>query len=258
MSEKTFNNVKITSSFNVPKTRENLVSGETIGKHFGKIAKVIEDLENGEFGSGVSIDDTSTTDTNKTWSAKKISESIPTSLPANGGNAATVGGKTIDSFIYPNGYYTDNVDDIKRPYCGVVTNTNAGVPVENGSWGTIICFAGGTGSWVQMWISGVDNDQTISPFYIRHFNGNIWSKWGEISTTPLKSTTVSGTTNAYSDLIISKTSSGQIPVFVAYADTYCTPFLSPAGYYYAHMVSAYGNDMGNVAINSATVYYIQM
>ena len=35
-------------SFNIPETRENLVSGETIGKHFGKIAKVIDDLENGD------------------------------------------------------------------------------------------------------------------------------------------------------------------------------------------------------------------
>lgn len=66
MSEQTFNNVKITSSFEVPETRENLVSGETIGQHFGKIAKVIDDLKNGKI-----------------------------SCPANGGNADTVGGKPI-------------------------------------------------------------------------------------------------------------------------------------------------------------------
>ena len=62
--ERIFNNVKITSSFEIPETRENLVSGETIGKHFGKIAKVIDDLENGEFSSKTTIDtelsDTST------------------------------------------------------------------------------------------------------------------------------------------------------------------------------------------------------
>lgn len=43
MSEITFDNVKITSSFDVPETGGNLVSGETIGKHFGKIAKHMED-----------------------------------------------------------------------------------------------------------------------------------------------------------------------------------------------------------------------
>lgn len=62
--ERIFNNVKITSSFEMPETRENLVSGETIGQHFGKIAKVIDDLENGEFSSKTTIDtelsDTST------------------------------------------------------------------------------------------------------------------------------------------------------------------------------------------------------
>lgn len=43
MSEITFDNVKITSSFDVPETGGNLVSGETIGKHFGKIAKHMND-----------------------------------------------------------------------------------------------------------------------------------------------------------------------------------------------------------------------
>lgn len=43
MSEQIFNDVKITSSFDIPETKENLVSGETIGKHFGKIAKHIGD-----------------------------------------------------------------------------------------------------------------------------------------------------------------------------------------------------------------------
>ena len=41
--ERIFNNVKITSSFDVPETGGNLVSGETIGQHFGKIAKHMND-----------------------------------------------------------------------------------------------------------------------------------------------------------------------------------------------------------------------
>ena len=41
--ERIFINVKITSSFDVPETGGNLVSGETIGQHFGKIAKHMED-----------------------------------------------------------------------------------------------------------------------------------------------------------------------------------------------------------------------
>ena len=41
--ERIFNNVKITSSFEIPETGGNLISGETIGKHFGKIAKHMND-----------------------------------------------------------------------------------------------------------------------------------------------------------------------------------------------------------------------
>lgn len=48
--------------------------------------------------TGIEIDDTSTTTTDKTWSAKKINDSIPTELPANGGNADTVDNKHASDF----------------------------------------------------------------------------------------------------------------------------------------------------------------
>ncbi len=96
MSEKTFNNVKITSSFEVPEAKENLVSGETIGKHFGKIAKHMGD-ESIHHTVDSELSDTSTNPVqNKAVKAeldKKADKTdIPTSLPANGGNADTVGG----------------------------------------------------------------------------------------------------------------------------------------------------------------------
>ena len=49
MAERIFDNVKKTSSFEMPEARENLVSGETLGKLFGKIAKVINDLDPSAF-----------------------------------------------------------------------------------------------------------------------------------------------------------------------------------------------------------------
>lgn len=48
--------------------------------------------------TGIEIDDTSTTATDKTWSAKKISDNIPAELPANGGNADTVDDKHASDF----------------------------------------------------------------------------------------------------------------------------------------------------------------
>lgn len=97
MSEKTFNNVKITSSFDIPEAKENLVSGETIGKHFGKIAKHMED-ESIHHTVDDKLSDTSTNPVqNKAIKAeldKKADKTdIPSSLPANGGNADTVNGR---------------------------------------------------------------------------------------------------------------------------------------------------------------------
>lgn len=76
------------------------------------------------------------------------------------------------------------------------------------------------------------------------------------TTTPMKSMVVSGATNGFSDLALFPISSGKVPVLMAYNDVYCTPFLSSTGSYYAHMIDAHGNNMANVTINSATVYYI--
>ena len=54
--------------------------------------------------TGIEVDDTSTTATDKTWSAKKINDSIPTELPANGGTADTVDGKHESDFMQNLGY----------------------------------------------------------------------------------------------------------------------------------------------------------
>lgn len=61
--------------------------------------------------SGVQINDESTTSTTETWSAKKIAESIPTSLPANGGNAQTVNKHTVQSDVPENAKFTDTLYD---------------------------------------------------------------------------------------------------------------------------------------------------
>ena len=62
--------------------------------------------------TGIEINDTSTTATDKTWSAKKINDSIPTELPANGGNADTVNHHTVESDVPANAVFTDTVSII--------------------------------------------------------------------------------------------------------------------------------------------------
>ena len=87
-------------------------------------------------------------------------------------NADAVGGINVSNFIYPRGYFTANVDDIKYPFCGLVVNTTDGVPTTS-VWGTLMCYAGGTGSFVQLWVSADDN----ATMFKRHFDGNMWSEW---------------------------------------------------------------------------------
>ena len=109
--ERIFNNVKITSSFEIPETRENLVSGETIGQHFGKIAKVINDLENGEFSSKTTIDtelsDTSTNPVQNKVVKQVIDSKADKSL--YGGTTINVGrksGTTVGAYSTSEGYST--------------------------------------------------------------------------------------------------------------------------------------------------------
>lgn len=109
--ERIFNNVKITSSFEIPETRENLVSGETIGQHFGKIAKVIDDLENGEFSSKTTIDtelsDTSTNPVQNKVVKQAIDNKADKSLYGDSTiNVGRKAGTTVGRYSTAEGYNT--------------------------------------------------------------------------------------------------------------------------------------------------------
>lgn len=71
--------------------------------------------------SGI-IDDNSAGE-DKTWSSKKINESIPTKLPANGGNADTVNNHTVLSNVPANAKFTDTVTSIEDSSTTSTTST---------------------------------------------------------------------------------------------------------------------------------------
>ena len=79
--------------------------------------------------TGIEIDDTSTSETDKTWSAKKINDSIPTELPANGGNADTIDGLGTD--VIPHGYQTlyDNADQCTKSGYYMLNSTALNIPI---------------------------------------------------------------------------------------------------------------------------------
>ena len=79
--------------------------------------------------TSIEIDDTSTAAIDKTWSAKKISDSIPTTLPANGGNADTVNNHTVEADVPTDAKFTDTV--YTHPTSGVTAGTYKSVTVDN-------------------------------------------------------------------------------------------------------------------------------
>lgn len=66
-----------------------------------------------------------TTDEKSAWNAKAELSDIPTSLPADGGNAATVNGHTVNSDVPANAKYTDTV------YTHPAYTARTGVPTAN-------------------------------------------------------------------------------------------------------------------------------
>lgn len=129
--------------------------------------------------TGIEIDDTSTTATDKTWSAKKISDSIPTELPADGGNADTLAGNSIDKFLKYNGIATDCDECTAR---GVYQATSSTLNTPNASYLTdrtpiLITFDGSfqlffTGDKLYSRAYCIDPYEIISPH---------WSDWRIVS-----------------------------------------------------------------------------
>lgn len=103
----------------------------------------------------------------------------PASLPANGGNADTVGNKGISQILAVKGYFSGDMDNLKEQGSYIVNGaTNMPIP---GGWGTVLVYAGGTGSIVQIFTAYVTSTSDLCKTYIRHFNGDLWSTWVNIA-----------------------------------------------------------------------------
>lgn len=104
---------------------------------------------------------------------------FPTSLPANGGNADTVGAKSISQILAVKGWFDGDMDNLKEQGSYIVNDaTNMPIP---GGWGTALVFIGGTGSVVQVFTAYVISASDLCKTYIRHFTGDLWSTWVNIA-----------------------------------------------------------------------------
>lgn len=181
---------------------------------------------------------------------------IPTSLPANGGNADTVDGKHANDFIYPRAMLSKvDLNTILYPCSALIYGDCINMPPVN-SWGTLLCYSGGTGSHVQLWVTAAD-----SSMFKRHYDGTRWSDWKEISTTPIKSVKIGGTTDTYGNFTIWKASDGKIPIYAKIFGYYVFPFLSVSAneyYYYLGICQSATHEWVADTAVSGTVYYIEI
>ena len=90
------------------------------------------------------------------------------------GNADTLDGKHADDFIYAHGFLDSiDLDDIKYP-CSALALNCVHSPFD--MWGTLLVYAGGTGSFTQIYIpTAVDGTPTT--MYFRHYGGTGWTTW---------------------------------------------------------------------------------
>ena len=180
---------------------------------------------------------------------------IPTTLPANGGNADTVGGVGIADL---------------RQITQTVLNTLPTVPTGEGDY-FVNCDSSGTsfpyqygmlsiryGSYTGEYVAIFRTTGNDNKIYYNTYLSNHWSGWQEISTTPIKSTAISGTTDANGNLMLWAASENKIPI-CAILTGYCSTIFhyAPNGHYYLGVSDFATREYSpNVSV-SGTVYYIE-
>ena len=136
-------------------------------------------------GGGGTIDAYTKTESDAKYAQKT---DIPTSLPANGGNADTVDNKHATDFI--TGEVTrqlTTIDDctISGAYA-VSTVYTTDLPTEFGDWGIMDVRVYGLGIVQIIYFTGTKNIIHRSKI----INQIEWTPWKEISTTPIKTDTI--------------------------------------------------------------------
>ena len=149
---------------------------------------------------------------------------IPTELPANGGNADTVGGKVPEKIFYDNGLATD-LNSATKSGCYATSPDTLNAPFS--AWWLVDTMNYNNQFIVQK--SHMVGDAARTSSYIRNYANDVWSEWKEIPTTPIKKITFpSAATNVGGGGNLFSADFGT-PITIACtsrADTQCTPFFS--------------------------------
>lgn len=153
-----------------------------------------------EIIQGAKIDD-NITSTTSTWSSEKINNTIPTSLPANGGNADTLDGKSADVFLQNQGILSSG-DLLEH----ILTMTDSGyffassgvtnTPVE-GQWFWIEVRRDERGDYC---VTATRYNQ--GGVYTNRYNNNSdmkkWYGWSNVASTVINDSATTSTTETWS------------------------------------------------------------
>ena len=140
------------------------------------------DWQSSGSGGGGTIDAYTKTESDAKYAQKT---DIPTSLPANGGNADTVGGKVPEKIFYDNGLSTD-LNSATQSGCYGASPDTLNAPLS--SWWLVDTTNFNNQFIVQKTHNIGSSTNTMS--YIRNYANDVWSEWKEISTTPIKTDTI--------------------------------------------------------------------
>ena len=110
---------------------------------------------------------------------------IPATLPANGGNADTVGGKVPEKIFYGNGLAAD-LNSATKSGCYATSPDTLNAPLS--TWWLVDTMNYNNQFIVQK--AHMVGDAARTSSYIRNYANDVWSKWKEISTTPIKTDTI--------------------------------------------------------------------
>ena len=202
-------------------------------------------------GGGTTVDSYSKTESDARYAQKS---EIPKALPANGGNADTVGGVGIANL---------------RQITQTVLNTLPAVPNGEGDY-LVNCDTSDTsfpywygylsiryGSYTGEYVATFRTTGNDNKVYYNTYLTNHWSGWQEISATPIKSTQISGTTNDTGNVQLWAADDKRIPIAAVITDRYAYIFRSSLGIYCVGIFHPDNHTFPESEAVSGTVYYIE-
>ena len=182
-----------------------------------------------------------------------IKGKIPTSLPANGGNADTVGGKVPEKIFYDNGLAVD-LNGATQSGCYATSPDTLNVPFS--TWWLVDTTNYNNNQFIVQKAHTLGNT-AVTVSYIRNYANDVWSEWEEISTTPIKSTVISGTTDENGNMLLWAVDNRK-PLFFEHYDAYVIPFLSGDSKIYLSVHDAKTKEKITNAPMVGTLYYVEM